>query len=114
MNKLFEFRLQASKLKLKYILYNFNQESKRKSIPAPIKKMMWEKYVSKELRMGKCFCCQDKDILETDCHAGHVISDKDGGRVELDNLRPICAKCNLSMGSENMYQFIVKYNMWNM
>src|SRR5277367_708046 len=112
MDKLFDFRLQSSKLKLKYIL-DPKQPGKRKSIPAPIKKIMWETYISKELRIGKCFCCQKTDILETDCHAGHIISDKDGGKIEVDNLRPVCAKCNQSMGSKNMYEFISEYGFWN-
>jgi 5-methylcytosine-specific restriction endonuclease McrA len=113
---LFEFRLQVSKLKLQYlleILENPQQiHSKRKTIPSSIKQQMWEKYISKELRIGKCFCCRNKDILETDCHAGHVISDKEGGKAELDNLRPLCSKCNQSMGSENMYSFIYNYRHW--
>lgn len=51
--------------------------------------------------------------MESDFHAGHIISDKDKGKVELENLRPLCSKCNLSMGSENMFEFISKYGFWN-
>lgn len=33
--------------------------------------------------------------------AGHVISEKNGGRTEFMNLRPICAKCNQNMAHYN-------------
>jgi hypothetical protein len=42
-------------------------------------------------------------------HAGHIISDKDGGLPVVDNLIPICATCNTSMGSINLYTFKEKY-----
>lgn len=107
-----KFRILTAKLKLKYIL-DPKKEDKRKSIPAPLKKQIWEKYISIDLRKGKCFCCKTTDIMESDFHAGHIISDKDKGKVELENLRPLCSKCNLSMGSENMFEFISKYGFWN-
>jgi len=43
-------------------------------------------------------------------HVGHIISDKDGGVPEITNLRPICAPCNLSMGSRNMLEYITNHN----
>ena len=32
---------------------------------------------------------------------GHIISEKNGGELQVDNLRPICQGCNCSMGSNN-------------
>jgi hypothetical protein len=40
---------------------------------------------------------------------GHVISEKNGGNVTLDNLRPICSSCNKSMGVMNLEEFKSKY-----
>jgi 5-methylcytosine-specific restriction endonuclease McrA len=45
-------------------------------------------------------------------HVGHVISEKAGGTHEINNLRPICASCNHSMGSENMVDFVIKYGLY--
>lgn len=78
---------------------------KRKSIPKKIKVMVWDKYIGKIHGVAKCYCCNSKDIEQLEFHCGHVISVKDGGSDDIDNLRPICAGCNLSMGSENMNEF---------
>tara|TARA_B100000963_G_C22559650_1_gene640725 strand:- start:187 stop:1230 length:1044 start_codon:yes stop_codon:yes gene_type:complete len=34
-------------------------------------------------------------------HAGHIISERHKGTTELNNLKPICAGCNQSMGSKD-------------
>jgi len=38
-------------------------------------------------------------------HCGHIVSHANGGSMHIDNLRPICASCNLSMGTQNMNEF---------
>lgn len=112
MNKeLLNFRIITAKLKLEYII-DPKEGTKRKTIPSSIKPQIWETYISKKDRIGKCFCCRTKDIYSDDYEAGHVISDKDGGKWEIKNLRPVCSKCNKSMGKENMYKFICDGNFW--
>ena len=39
-------------------------------------------------------------------HAGHIISEHNGGQPTPDNLRPICPQCNSSMGSSNWEEYI--------
>ena len=41
----------------------------------------------------------------------HVISEFNGGEININNLRPICNECNLSMGTTNMDVFIKKYKL---
>ena len=36
---------------------------------------------------------------------GHIISEKNGGNLHVDNLRPICQGCNCSMGSNNWGEY---------
>ena len=43
------------------------------------------------------------------CHYGHIISEYNGGQVTVDNLKIICAKCNLQQGSKNMNLFKPQY-----
>ena len=38
-------------------------------------------------------------------HCGHVVAEADGGPTTVDNLRPVCATCNLSMRTQNMNTF---------
>ena len=57
---------------------------------------------------GICQCCKTTPIHSTNFDCGHIISEKNGGKVHLENLRPICRTCNSSMGTQNMDDYIVK------
>ena len=81
---------------------------KSRSIPAPIRQMVWRQYIGNNMD-GKCWCC-DRNISYETWHAGHVLADSEGGLISVDNLRPICVSCNLSMGNKHMAEFIIEYN----
>jgi hypothetical protein len=83
--------------------------STRKALPKKVREMVWTTYIGKEEGTSKCACCKKTDIDQMNFHCGHVISANDGGSDKIDNLRPICASCNLSMGTQNMDDFIKKY-----
>ena len=44
-------------------------------------------------------------------HCGHIISYHNGGADSVENMRPICPSCNLSMGAENMDTFIERHQL---
>ena len=77
---------------------------KRRAIPKRIRGLVWKDHFGESMS-GSCFCC--KKILEAldDWHAGHIIAHANGGRDNVENLRPVCISCNLSMGTENMDDF---------
>jgi 5-methylcytosine-specific restriction endonuclease McrA len=81
----------------------------KKCIPKTLKKMVWDKYVGAHIGQAKCMCCKHQDIRQIEFHCGHVIAESNKGKTILANLRPICAQCNLSMGSMNMAEFMKKY-----
>lgn len=62
---------------------------------------------------GKCQCCKTELISKNNFDCGHVISEKNGGKVELSNLKPICRSCNSSMATNNMNDFMAKYGFNN-
>lgn len=72
-----------------------------------VKDMTWDTYIGSEFKKAKCFCCKDVDINfgigGWEC--GHVISEKNKGETCVDNLRPICSRCNKGMGIKNMHDF---------
>jgi hypothetical protein len=45
-------------------------------------------------------------------HQFEVLSEKNDGTHEINNLRPICFACNHLMGAENMIEFVVKYGLY--
>ena len=81
---------------------------KKQTIPKCLKRDVWHKYIGKGKGNGKCYCCQnDMDCFVFEC--GHIEAEINGGKTNLENLRPICGLCNKSMGSKNMIVFMNKH-----
>lgn len=81
----------------------------RKSIPKQIKDQVWDTYAGKDNGICMCFCCEKKELRQSSFHAGHIQSVAEGGTDTIDNLRPICRSCNLSMGTQNMNEYKEHY-----
>jgi len=77
----------------------------KQSIPKVLKDLCWTTHVGDTVATTKCLCCGVHDIKMNNFHCGHVMSEANGGQLSVENLRPICAACNLSMGTENMDAF---------
>jgi hypothetical protein len=82
---------------------------KKKSIPLSLKALVWNKYIGEEKGIGYCQCCRKNIIKQISFHCGHIISERNGGSTTLNNLIPLCQTCNLSMGKQNMNDFVKKY-----
>jgi 5-methylcytosine-specific restriction endonuclease McrA len=82
---------------------------KKKHIPSTLKRMVWDEYIGANVGNTKCMCCKTQEIRQIEFTCGHIIAEKEGGETNLKNLRPICSKCNLSMGIVNMTEFMSKY-----
>jgi len=78
-----------------------------RKIPATVRNVVWLKYVNKE--DPKCFCCKIEKISKGNFECGHIISHKEGGKINIQNLRPICSLCNKSMGKMDMLEFMNIY-----
>ena len=80
------------------------EKKPRRAIPKRIRGLVWKAHFG-EAMTGGCYCC--KKVLEAldDWHAGHIVAHANGGRDNVENLRPLCVSCNLSMGTENMDEF---------
>ena len=72
---------------------------KRKAkIPAAIQEAIWIQKMGRVFE-GKClvqWCPNTINVF--DFHAGHNIPESKGGDISPENLFPICARCNQSMG----------------
>ena len=78
---------------------------RKKTIPKILKDLTWQKWIGDDIAKAKCLCCGINEIKMNSFHCGHVISEADGGPTTVENLRPICATCNLSMRTQNMVKF---------
>jgi len=81
------------------------EQVKKKSIPKVVKDLAWNKWVGEDVARTKCMCCGVNEIKMSSFHCGHVLAEANGGSMTVDNLRPICAACNLSMKTENLDEF---------
>ena len=86
--------------------FNYNNSDnnknnyKKKQIPKAVREQVWIKYIGKYYE-AKCqidWCTNRIDVFNF--QAGHNIPESKGGPMSLDNLKPICGRCNLSMGNE--------------
>ena len=73
---------------------------KKPKITKKISLAIWNKYIGKNNANGKCYSCKEKiSIQHFEC--GHLISHKNGGKTDIDNLRPFCPQCNRQLGTAN-------------
>ena len=76
-----------------------NNGYSKKKIPKKIKEQIWINY-NGEKYSAKCairWCSTQLNVWNF--QAGHNIPESKGGSIEVDNLIPICDRCNLSMSN---------------
>jgi hypothetical protein len=78
---------------------------RKKPIPDSLKNAVWNHYIGEANGTGNCQCCKTAMISHANFACGHIISEKMGGQTELGNLKPICTKCNSSMGTRDMKEY---------
>ena len=71
----------------------------KQRIPKALREQVWLKTNNQQFQV-KCpiAWCRNK-INVFDFHVGHIIPESRGGTTTISNLKPICARCNLSMSS---------------
>jgi hypothetical protein len=80
-------------------------KTRKSKISQAIRIVCWNTYIGEEIGKAQCVCCQTNSITQHNFHCGHIVADANGGQIKIDNLRPICAVCNNSMGTMNMKEF---------
>lgn len=73
---------------------------------------VWNKWIGKQHGIYNCLLCETQEIQQGssngwDC--SHVIPHCRGGKVTIDNLRPLCKGCNSSMGTMDMTMYCDSY-----
>ena len=72
----------------------------KETIPKRIRELVWTTY-NKDSFNHKCFVTWcDNNINVFNFQVGHDIPESKGGTLDIDNLKPICGNCNLSMGNK--------------
>ena len=77
---------------------------RKANIPKAIREQVWLKSFGK-IYEHKCFIHWCENIINVfDFHVGHDIPESKGGTLDIFNLKPICARCNLSMSDNYTIQ----------
>ena len=85
---------------------NKNLKTAKKTIPKKLKTEIWNKHIGEDIGSTMCLCCKKTKISQSNFHCGHIVAEANGGETNITNLKPICAQCNLSMGTVNMNDFM--------
>ena len=82
------------------ITSNIPKKKVKANIPRALREQVWLQNVGTHFE-HKCLVdwCQNT-MNAFDFHVGHNIPESQGGATNIKNLKPICARCNLSMGSQ--------------
>ena len=84
---------------------------KKKSIPKSLREQVWIKQFG-EVFKSKCYIkwCTNS-ITAFNFQVGHNIPESKGGETVINNLFPICSKCNQSMSNKyTIEEFNTKFN----
>lgn len=82
---------------------------KKQKISLDTRIKVWNKYIEKNKGTGECWVGCGTIISQFNFHCGHIKAEFKSGPTTIANLRPICSKCNKSMGTQNMNTFIKKF-----
>jgi len=77
----------------------------KQTIPKALRIQVWNTTIGETIGKAKCKCCDNHDITQMNFECGHIVSEHNGGEITLSNLLPICASCNRSMGTNDLYVF---------
>ena len=80
------------------------QVTKRIHINKALQALVWTDCYEENYKV-KCYVCNSNEITPFRHHIGHIIPLANGGTNKRNNLKPICDKCNLSMGTQHMEDF---------
>lgn len=79
--------------------------NKKKTIPKGVKQQVWNKVIGEHVGMAKCPICEHNTITQMNFHAAHIHAEANGGEINVSNLMPTCAQCNLSCGTMNLMDY---------
>ena len=82
-----------------------NEKKYRKAnIPKAVREQCWLATMGKKYE-SKCYVTWCTNTINVfDFHVGHDVPESKGGELDINNIKPICARCNLSMSDNYTIQ----------
>ncbi len=89
---------------------NPKNSHKRIKVSAAMRASLWNKYYGDETNKGTCILCKC-ELKMSQYHVSHIQSLKENGTYNQDNLTIMCSKCNTSLGSKNLNDYLQEYGI---
>ena len=93
-------RLPAAELE-KIVTQARDRAALRMTLRKAVRLLIWDRHMGKENEYGPCSACGKRITIEF-MHAAHEVSIANGGGNHVENLRPCCSSCKLSIGVRNL------------
>jgi 5-methylcytosine-specific restriction endonuclease McrA len=78
--------------------------TKKVTIPKAVREQCWLQVFGKTFEHS-CYIPWCKNIINVwDFHVGHDIPESKGGSLDINNIKPLCARCNQSMSDNYTIQ----------
>eukprot|EP01041_Mallomonas_annulata_P010715 gene10715-22375_t len=105
-NTLDQNDLIAANSKQGLYLHRVLKKPPRDSLPKALRNRLWQLKTDEDA--SECYCCKFP-VTSSNFHAGHKIAVAKGGDDDISNLEIVCSVCNLSMGTQDMDIWRMKY-----
>jgi len=79
---------------------------KKVKISNIFKRQCWNHWIGEDIGKIICPVCKLTYITQLNFSCAHIISESKGGKLELDNVRPVCGGCNSSVYTNDLTSFI--------
>ncbi len=80
------------------VVASHNKKYKKKTIPKALKEQVWMQKAGHVFDVKCPITWCENHINAFNFHTGHNIPESKGGKTSIENLIPICDRCNTSMG----------------
>lgn len=93
-----------------YVSDDEGNSGEKERIPDYIKYGCWKNYAGNRRKVDCWVNCGDQITIHS-FHAGHIRAENEGGEMRVENFRPICGRCNSSIGTKHMHDFVVIHGL---
>lgn len=76
------------------------QPAQKEKIPKALREQVWLKWIGRNYDAKCTVTWCSNTITVFDYEVGHNVPESKGGTLQIDNLRPLCSRCNKSMGNQ--------------
>lgn len=100
-NTYFKRVMRSSRFQMNSLVNSFKKKPYVKSkISAALREQVWIQHNGRvfEAKCATTWCENKISVFDFQC--GHDVPESKGGPTDINNLFPICPKCNLSMGNQ--------------